>query len=135
MIQSVQRVLDLTQANLRLCFGIADAWQKNCCKLMEIGRRGTSEVAEEARLALTLSVADGTRSPAADSIDGHLHDFVAELEALRMATEMQIGDAVGEWRERSIAALGIEPGHPLPWPIWSFADPAPPSQASAASPS
>ena len=69
---------------------------------MEIVRRGTSEVAEEARLALTLAAADGTRSPAAESIDGHLHDFVAELEAFRMATEMQIGDAVGEWRERSI---------------------------------
>lgn len=113
MTKPLQTMFDLTQAYLRLGLRIADACRENGYKLMEIAERGALEVKAEAQLALTPPSADRTEVPAFRAIAGHLHDFVAELEAVRMSTRMQIEEAVGEWRNQWAAALGPEPGLPF----------------------
>src|SRR3546814_15459352 len=53
MAQPLVTMLALTQANMRLALKLAETWRESGQKIIEIGGRGASEVAEETRAAIS----------------------------------------------------------------------------------
>jgi hypothetical protein len=88
-------MLALTQANMRLALKLAETWRESGQKIIEIGGRGASEVAEETRAAISKRAEGGT---VALPNTGHLQDYLGELESLRVATAEKVEEAVADWR-------------------------------------
>src|SRR3546814_14761619 len=93
MAQPLVTMLALTQANMRLALKLAETWRESGQKIIEIGGRGASEVAEETRAAISKRAEGGTVSL---PTPGHLQDYLGELESLRVATEEKAEEAVAE---------------------------------------
>src|SRR3546814_13743093 len=89
MAQPLVTMLALTQANMRLALKLAETWRESGQKIIEIGGRGASEVAEETHAAISKRAEGGTVSL---PTTGHLQDYLGELESLRVATA-EIGRA------------------------------------------
>src|SRR3546814_1866591 len=81
MAQPLVTMLALTQANMRLALKLAETWRESGQKIIEIGGRGASEVAEETRAAISKRAEGGTVSL---PTTGHLQDYLGELESLRV---------------------------------------------------
>ncbi|AOH87064.1 hypothetical protein AWL63_23020 (plasmid) [Sphingomonas panacis] len=109
MPQPLDNVLAVAQANMHLSLKLAETWRESGQKLMELGGRGVSEIADEARLALTKVSADKGGMPPA-SVTGHWQDVIAEAETVRIVTAQQIDAALQDWQESLSAAMSIEPG-------------------------
>jgi hypothetical protein len=137
MPQPLDNVLALAQANLRLGLKLAETWRESGQKLIELSGRGTSEIADEARLALTRGAADKDGT-AATSVAGPWQDVIAEAETVRIATAQQIEAAVQDWQRSLSAAMTIDSGASFetflkPWlamtkPGTGPSDKAPPAQ-------
>src|SRR3546814_20912163 len=62
MAQPLVTMLALTQANMRLALKLAETWRASGQKIIEIGGRGASEVADETRAAISQRREGGTVS-------------------------------------------------------------------------
>src|SRR3546814_12794172 len=80
---------------MRLALKLAETWRESGQKIIEIGGRGASEVAEETRAAISKRAEGGTVSL---PTTGHLQDYLGELDSLRVATAEKVEEAVAEWR-------------------------------------
>src|SRR3546814_9325157 len=83
MAQHLVTMLALTQANMRPALKLAETWRESGQKIIEIGGRGGSEVAEETRAAISKRDEGG---PVSWPPTGHWQDYRGEMEALRVET-------------------------------------------------
>ncbi len=121
MALPLENMLALTQANMGLALKLAETWRESGQKIIEIGGRGASEVAEDTRAAIAKRAKGGTISLPGT---GHLHDYLGEMETLRVATAEKVEEAVTDWRKSLSSTVSssfdVKDGTPLdalfkPW--------------------
>jgi hypothetical protein len=117
MSQPLDNMLALTQANMRLALKLAETWRESGQKIIEIGGRGVSEVAEGTRAAIAKRTEGGTASLPGT---GHLQDYLGELESVRVATAERVEEAVADWRKNlsSTVSSGFDAKNGSPFDVF-----------------
>ncbi|WP_371424965.1 hypothetical protein [Tardiphaga sp.] len=94
MPQPLESALAVTRANMRLALKLADAWRDSGQKIVDISGRGATEFAAKSKTMPTQQAGDPLLVVSRQS-----QDYLAEVEALRVATLAQIQEAVVDWRK------------------------------------
>ncbi|PBN42261.1 hypothetical protein [Sphingobium sp. D43FB] len=136
MVQPLETIFALAQANIRLGLKLTETWRESGRKLLELSGRGASEVADETRAALTTGLS-GKEGVSVNKFNSHLQDLFSEVETVRVAAAAQVEEAVGDWRKNLGNAVSVDPNAAFetlmkpwlvlatpatPWPVPKRAD-------------